>query len=187
MIAVLIRTIALLLNVFLFVASFITGIGIFALFGHLLIDQYKAAWESGTGSKGVIAASFSIGVALSLVFLNCYSDIEQMAVIDTIWVDVVPFVREVSPISIFEAFIPQVYRELIQYLLSSLSYPLFDSFVLVTVIFFSSIGIIRGLFSPSLEDRFQVTFIGKEAALLALSPVLGVILLLFVAFLPKED
>jgi uncharacterized membrane protein SirB2 len=30
----------------------VTGIGIIALFGHLLIDQYKAAWESGSGSKG---------------------------------------------------------------------------------------------------------------------------------------
>ncbi len=61
---------------------FITGIGIIALLGRLLIDQYKAAWESGSGSKGVLAGSFSVGLALGLIFLNCYGHSDQMSTID---------------------------------------------------------------------------------------------------------
>ncbi len=162
------------------------GIGIIALFGHLLIDQYKAAWESGSGSKGVMAGSFSIGLAVVLIFLNCYGHFDQMAVVDGTWAAILTFANHVSPMSVFEFLIPSAYRETIQLIFSSLSYPLFNSFVLVTVLVLSYIGIIRGMFSM-LKDEFRVTFIGREAAILAFGVVGGILVILAQALVPQED
>ena len=165
---------------------FITGIGIIALLGRLLIDQYKAAWESGSGSKGVLAGSFSVGLALGLIFLNCYGHSDQMSTIDRAWAEVVTFANWISPMNVFEFLIPPSYSEAISLIFSSLSYPLFDSFVLVTVLALSWIGIIRGMFS-TLRDEFRVTFVSKEALGLVVAVPMGVFLLLLQAIAPKED
>jgi len=92
---------------------FITGIGIIALLGRLLIDQYKAVWESGSGSKGVLAGSFSVGLALGLIFLNCYGHSDQMSTIDRAWAEVVTFANWISPMNVFEFLIPPSYSEAI--------------------------------------------------------------------------
>jgi hypothetical protein len=165
---------------------FITGIGIIALLGRLLIDQYKAVWESGSGSKGVLAGSFSVGLALGLIFLNCYGHSDQMSTIDRAWAEVVTFANWISPMNVFEFLIPPSYSEAISLIFSSLSYPLFDSFVLVTVLALSWIGIIRGMFS-TLRDEFRVTFVSKEALGLVVAVPMGVFLLLLQAIAPKED
>ncbi len=165
---------------------FITGIGIIALLGRLLIDQYKAAWESGSGSKGVLAGSFSVGLALGLIFLNCYGHSDQMSTIDRAWAEVVTFANWISPMNVFEFLIPPSYREVISLIFSSLSYPLFDSFVLVTALALSWIGIIRGMFS-TLRDEFRVTFVSQEALVLVFAVPIGVFLLFSQAIAPKED
>ena len=165
---------------------FITGIGIIALLGRLLIDQYKAAWESGSGSKGVLAGSFSVGLALGLIFLNCYGHSDQMSTIDRAWAEVVTFANWISPMNVFEFLIPPSYSEAISLIFSSLSYPLFDSFVLVTVLALSWIGIIRGMFS-TLRDEFRVTFVSQEALVLVFAVPIGVFLLFSQAIAPKED
>jgi hypothetical protein len=165
---------------------FITGIGIIALLGRLLIDQYKAAWESGSGSKGVLAGSFSVGLALGLIFLNCYGHSDQMSTIDRAWAEVVTFANWISPMNVFEFLIPPSYSEVISLIFSSLSYPLFDSFVLVTVLALSWIGIIRGMFS-TLRDEFRVTFVSQEALVLVFAVPIGVFLLFSQAIAPKED
>lgn len=184
------RIFELLIKVLLiFIAGmfiFITGIGIIALLGRLLIDQYKAAWESGSGSKGVLAGSFSVGLALGLIFLNCYGHSDQMSTIDRAWAEVVTFANWISPMNVFEFLIPPSYSEVISLIFSSLSYPLFDSFVLVTVLALSWIGIIRGMFS-TLRDEFRVTFVSKEALGLVVAVPMGVFLLLLQAIAPKED
>jgi hypothetical protein len=111
------RILELLIKVLLiFIAGmfiFITGIGIIALLGRLLIDQYKAAWESGSGSKGVLAGSFSVGLALGLIFLNCYGHSDQMSTIDRAWAEVVTFANWISPMNVFEFLIPPSYSEVI--------------------------------------------------------------------------
>jgi len=165
---------------------FITGIGIIALLGRLLIDQYKAAWESGSGSKGVLAGSFSVGLALGLIFLNCYGHSDQMSTIDRAWAEVVTFANWISPMNVFEFLIPPSYSEVISLIFSSLSYPLFDSFVLVTALALSWIGIIRGMFS-TLRDEFRVTFVSQEALVLVFAVPIGVFLLFSQAIAPKED
>ena len=184
------RIFELLIKVLLiFIAGmffFTTGIGIIALLGRLLIDQYKAAWESGSGSKGVLAGSFSVGLALGLIFLNCYGHSDQMSTIDRAWAEVVTFANWISPMNVFEFLIPPSYSEAISLIFSSLSYPLFDSFVLVTVLALSWIGIIRGMFS-TLRDEFRVTFVSKEALGLVVAVPMGVFLLLLQAIAPKED
>ena len=164
---------------------FITGIGIIALLGRLLIDQYKAAWESGSGSKGVLAGSFSVGLALGLIFLNCYGHSDQMSTIDRAWAEVVTFANWISPMNVFEFLIPPSYSEVISLIFSSLSYPLF-SFVLVTALALSWIGIIRGMFS-TLRDEFRVTFVSQEALGLVVAVPIGVFLLFLQAIVPKED
>jgi hypothetical protein len=184
------RIFELLIKVLLiFIAGmffFTTGIGIIALLGRLLIDQYKAVWESGSGSKGVLAGSFSVGLALGLIFLNCYGHSDQMSTIDRAWAEVVTFANWISPMNVFEFLIPPSYSEAISLIFSSLSYPLFDSFVLVTVLALSWIGIIRGMFS-TLRDEFRVTFVSKEALGLVVAVPMGVFLLLLQAIAPKED
>jgi hypothetical protein len=184
------RIFELLIKVLLiFIAGmffFTTGIGIIALLGRLLIDQYKAAWESGSGSKGVLAGSFSVGLALGLIFLNCYGHSDQMSTIDRAWAEVVTFANWISPMNVFEFLIPPSYSEAISLIFSSLSYPLFDSFVLVTVLALSWIGIIRGMFS-TLRDEFRVTFVSQEALVLVFAVPIGVFLLFSQAIAPKED
>lgn len=39
-------------------------------FGALLIDQFKGAWNSGNGKRGIILGSLSIGTSLALVLLE---------------------------------------------------------------------------------------------------------------------
>jgi len=176
-------------GMFIFIAGmfiFITGIGIIALLGRLLIDQYKAAWESGSGSKGVLVGSFSVGLALGLIFLNCYGHSDRMSTIDRAWAEVVTFANWISPMNVFEFLIPPSYSEVISLIFSSLSYPLFDSFVLVTALALSWIGIIRGMFS-TLQDEFRVTFVSKEALGLVFAVPIGVFLLFSQAIVPKED
>lgn len=177
---------AFLFRAFVFIVFVLMGIGIVAFLGNMLLDDLRAAWNGGSGMKGVILASFGIGLAIALILLASAGSVQSMTLVDEAWSTTIPITGNFSLMGAFLSIMPNNYQSPLQAIFSTVGIPVFDAVLLAAVLGFNYVGLIRGL-GREREDKFHVSFIGKEATALAIGAPLVLLVAIFFAIAPSED
>lgn len=157
--------------------------------GAMLLDQFRAAWHSGSGQKGILLGAFSVGLSLSLIFWVSMGSNEASRTIDLAWHETALLANSASPMHIFGGTLPVAVREASIEMFRSGSAPNFDAIVLALVLPLSYFSVLRGLTMHKTDD-FRVSFIHQDILMVggALALAIPAILLVMVAaMVPRED
>jgi hypothetical protein len=182
-----------LIKIVLVVAVIVSAIGLFIGFvgsmGHLLIDQVKAAWRSGSGQRGILLGSFAVGLSVVLIVWVSSGSVEMTRVVDNAWKGSTFLLSDASPVRTCNALLPTFVVTLGPTMFQTANAPVFDAVVLLLVLLVSYIGILRGM-RPRQEDSFRTIFVSQDllklGGLMFLAlPIVAVTLL--AALAPKED
>ena len=182
-----------LVKILIVVAIVLSAIGVVLGFvgsvGRMLNDQIRAAWNCGSGRRGILLGSFAVGFSLAVVLWVSASSPELSRTINSAWQSTAPVLRDLSPIQIFSAMQPASIVETSRTLFQTMNTPVFDGIILLGVLLISYVGILRGI-RPQQEDKFHTSFISQD--LLKLGGVLvlalpAVAVVLLIAMAPKDD
>lgn len=190
-----VRVFIFLVGLILIIMLVASGVGIVLLvvgsLGAILVDQFRTAGHSGKGHWEVLFGSFSIGLALALIFWTCSASPELAAIVDRTWDSTMPFLSAVSSSQLGDAFLPQAVRDLSHMALSGVQAPLFDALVLAIVLPISYISLLRNLGTqPKQHTQVTVRYFSRDVLQLGLMLALSFPLLVIVALsaaLPHDD
>jgi len=156
---------------------FIGILGILTTLGHLVVDQIKGAWHAGNGHKGVMLGAFSIGTALALIFLTSvanpalvnsvnYGWTESWQILDT-FTGYELSTSDFAHIQLTNGFVqtmPTSVRNFVFENLINVNAPLYDTFLLITVMAISYMGILRSMPFQlgKQQEKISVTFYPDE-------------------------
>jgi len=151
--------------------------GVLSTLGHLVVDQIRAAWHAGSGRKGILLCAFGIGTAIALIFLTSVANPTLATSINTGWTASWQVLDSVVGTKMATAGLAQAHltdgfaglmissvHEFAFQNLTATNAPLYDTFLLLTVLCISYIGIMRGLFSTVLdsEEFSSIVFVPYE-------------------------
>lgn len=157
--------------------------------GHLLVDQFKAAWNSGSGHRGILLGAFGVGLSLAVIIWVTSGSPQMTSVVAIAWHSSTPAFFQASPVEMFNALLPTQIISSTPTLFATASAPIFDAFALLVLLGVSYAGFVRG-FQLRRADEYHTTFFSKDLLkigglmILAL-PALAVVILAAAA--PKDD
>lgn len=157
--------------------------------GAMLLDQFRAAWHSGSGQKGILLGAFSVGLSLSLIFWVSMGSNEASKAIDLAWHQTALLAKNIPLMQIFGSALPAAVQEASIEMFRNGSAPNFDVIILALVLPLSYFGVLRGLTMHKADD-FKVSFIHQDILVVggALALAIPAILLVMVAaMVPRED
>ena len=125
--------------------GYLIGGIIFGL-GALLLDQFKGAWSSGNGRRGVIMGSLAIGISIALILVE--SDLLQHCDILS------ACCCSVLSANLYEGS------------------PIFDLLIALVVVIISTLGLLRNLRKLREEPKLEEFQTGVTMTLIAL-PLVG--------------
>lgn len=172
--------------ILLIVGSVLIAVG---TFGSMLLDQFRAAWHSGSGHKGILLGAFSVGLSLALVFWVCLGSNEASRTVDRAWQETALVANHLSPIHIFSSILPVSVRNASIGMFAGNSAPNFDAVILALVLPLSYFGVLRGLTMRN-TDAFRASFVHQDVLVVggALALAIPAILLVMIAALmPREE
>lgn len=131
-------------------------VAVVSSFGQLVIDQFRAAWNAGRGTKGVVNGAFSIGTALSLILLTSVANPKLVEGVQHGWNRSLACldteigthfsageIGSFSPAEAFAILLPEsVHHFTFSYFVSA-SAPLYDAAVLLLILIVTCAGILR--------------------------------------------
>ena len=172
--------------ILLIVGSVLIAVG---TFGSMLLDQFRAAWHSGSGHKGILLGAFSVGLSLALIFWVCLGSNEASRTVDRPWQETALVANHLSPIHIFSSILPVSVRNASIGMFAGNSAPNFDAVILALVLPLSYFGVLRGLTMRN-TDAFRASFVHQDVLVVggALALAIPAILLVMIAALmPREE
>jgi hypothetical protein len=182
-----------LFKAIIIIAIILSALGLFIGFvgsaGHMLIDQIKAAWHSGSGQRGILLGSFAVGLSLVLIFWVSSGSAEMTQIVNSSWTSTAFLFGHTSPVQVLNSLLPASVVVAEPNMFQTATAPVFDSITLLVVLAVSYLGIMRGL-RPKQEDTFQTMFVSRDLLKLGGALVLAlpaVALVLLAAAAPKED
>lgn len=153
------------------------GILILAVFlilnvvGRLVVDQIRAAWNSGRSKKELALGGFALGSAFALIVLTSMGVPGLSKGVNTGWQQALATVDGVLPVEIasaslgwiqpaqwFESTMPENVRSFVKDFLGHASAPLVDSLFLLVALIFTNASV---LFGGILERQSTVRVVGS--------------------------
>ncbi|MBK9095409.1 MAG: hypothetical protein IPM84_22165 [Anaerolineae bacterium] len=157
--------------------------------GSMLLDQFRAAWHSGTGQKGILLGAFSVGLSLALILWVCLGSGEASRSVDQAWSETSLVANSISPMHIFAGILPVAVRNASIAMFGGNSAPNFDAMILALILPISYFGVLRGL-TMRTTDEFRASFIHQDVLVvggaLALA-IPAILLVMFAASVPREE
>jgi len=157
--------------------------------GAFLVDQIRAAWHNGSGHKGVLLGSFSVGLALALIIWVSSGSPVMASAIDQAWQETAFVAQTVRPTQIFDVMLPESVREISHQFFVDADAPNFDALVLALILPISYFGLLRGMVKRY-EDEFRATFISQDILIVAGAIALAIpaiILVLLSVLVPRDQ
>lgn len=180
-------------KIVIFLAIVVSALGAFLAFvgslGHLLLDQLKAAWNSGSGHRGILLGAFGVGLSLAVIIWVTSGAPEMTNAVGIAWQSSTPAFSQMSPVEMFNALLPAQVISLAPTLFANATAPIFDAFALLVVLGVSYAGFLRGI-RPRIADEYHTKFFSEDLLkigglmLLAL-PVIAIVIL--AASAPQDD
>ncbi len=157
--------VAWVLKALIVVAIAVSALGLILVFvgslGRMMRDQLESAWKSGSGSRGILVGSFSVGLALAIVLWVSSGSVELSQLVATNWQSITPVLGDISPVTIFNTALPASIAALAPAIFGSSHAPLFDALSLLVILIVSYFGIARG-FRPRHSDEYHATFFSQD-------------------------
>jgi hypothetical protein len=164
------------------------GIGAVAMLGNLLLDDIRAAWNSGTGVKGSSQGAFAVGLAVSLLLAVSLGDVQSAEVVNLTWNAIVPTALQFDVMGTYMLLLAPPWDLRLPMVFATAGIPLFDAFLLAVVILIGVLGALRGLrYGTTYEDSFSVRFFSEEAFWLIIGPPLVVLSAVAIANAPSDE
>lgn len=157
--------------------------------GALLVDQIRAAWHSGSGHKGVLLGSFSIGLSFALIIWVSSGSPAMTLAIDQAWQETTFVAQSIQPSQVFDAMLPDSVREVSHHFFTDTDAPNFDVIVLALILPISYFGLLRGM-TKRYDDEFRATFIHKDILVVGGAIILAIPVIIFILLamvLPRDD
>ena len=172
--------------VLLIVGSVLMAVG---TLGSMLLDQFRAAWHSGSGHKGILLGAFSVGLSFALIFWVSLGSGEASRIVDQAWQETALVADSISPMNVFAGFLPDSVRSASVTMFGGNSAPNFDAIILALILPISYFGVLRGL-TMRTTDEFRASFIHQDVLVvggaLALA-IPAILLVMFAASVPREE
>lgn len=172
--------------ILLIVGSMLIAVG---TLGSMLLDQFRAAWHSGSGHKGILLGAFSVGLSFALIFWACLGSGEAPRIVNQAWQETAPIAESISPMNVFAGILPDSVRSASVTMFGGNSAPNFDGIILALILPISYFGVLRGLTTRT-TDEFRASFIHQDVLVVggALALAIPAILLVMLAALaPREE
>lgn len=166
---------ALLLIVFLAIASLLGIFLILTTLGNLIIDQLKAAWYCGSGRKGLALGGFAIGSAIALVILTSVAApavangvnegwIQSFGIIDSFAGTSIASVAGYEPTKLFVMTMPSFVEGFVFKYLTTVQPPIVDSVLFLVITSLATLSLAAKIFPsmPKVSTMVPVYFLPKD-------------------------